>query len=84
MTARGLVAFQYAEIPGLVVLQKLALELLALGLTMWLLIELYRLITRGHADFVTPVVRVGLAVAILQSIGFIGTVFGSFAESTLR
>ena len=80
MSGQALFAYQYSQIPGLAMLQGLAAKLLALALVSWLLVELYRFLTRGSADFVTPVVRVGLAVIVVQSIGFIGDFFGGIAE----
>jgi hypothetical protein len=81
VSGQELFAYHYHQIPGLTVLQGLAVKLLGLALVLWLLIELYRFITRGSADFVTPVVRVGLALLVVQSIGLVGDFFGGLAET---
>jgi hypothetical protein len=61
-----------AELPGFGTLQHLGTRLFLVALLVWLLIELYRAIHGQAYDFVTPVMRVGLGVLLLQSLDALG------------
>jgi hypothetical protein len=80
MNGTDLVLIQYHALPGLAYLQSLGSRVLSLALVLWLLVEMYRLLTRGSCDFVTPIVKIGIAIAVVQSIAGIGSALGSTAE----
>lgn len=81
MKGASLVALSYAEIPALSVLRGFASTVLGLSLSIWLLIELYRLLTRGQADFVTPVIRVGLGFAAVSALPSLGPAVAGMFET---
>jgi hypothetical protein len=75
-----LVLIQYRNLPGLSELQALGAEVLGLALLLALAVEMYHLLVRGSCDFITPILRIGLAFAVIQNIEGLGRFLGGTAE----
>lgn len=80
MSGMDLVTVRFGQIPGLSYVQGLGTQILAFALLAWLGLELYRFLTRGTCDFATPIVHVGLAVAIVHGIPSLGGALGGAAQ----
>ena len=72
-----LITSSYSEIQGFGVLKSLGTTLLSLALVIYMAVEMYKLILNGRADFLTPIIKIGAAIIILNSIVPIGDFFSS-------
>jgi hypothetical protein len=82
MAGSTLVSVNIQDVPGLQVLQGFSSSVLGLSLSVWLVLELYRLLVRGQCDFVTPIVRVGIGFAVVGSLPWIGDAVSGLFQST--
>jgi hypothetical protein len=73
MDTSRIVVTAYDKIPGIGTFQGLGTSLLMLALSIYMVIELYKFLTRGHADFVTPIIKIGAAIIVINSIIPIGS-----------
>lgn len=72
MESGNLITLAYDQIQGLGMLQSLGTTLLSLALAVYMLVELYKLIMSGQADFVTPIIKIGAALIIVNALIPIG------------
>jgi len=72
MEGGNLITLAYDQIQGLGMLQSLGTTLLSLALAIYMLVELYKLIMSGQADFVTPIIKIGAALIIVNALIPIG------------
>jgi hypothetical protein len=74
-----LITASYSSIAALGTLQSVGITMLSVALAVSLIIQLYRHVVGGQSDFITPIVRVGLAIACLTLIRPIGDFFAGSA-----
>ena len=72
-----LITSSYSQIEGFATLQGLGSALLGTALATWMLVALYRFLNHGQADFVTPILKIGAAMIVLNTIQPIGDFFAS-------
>lgn len=77
MDAYQLITSAYSQVAGIATVQNLGSALLGLALAAWMLYELYRFLVAGQADFMTPILKVGGAILVLQAIVPIGDLLSS-------
>ena len=79
MESGSLITLAYDQIGGLGMLQSLGTTLLSLALAVYMLVELYKLTVNGQADFLTPVLKIGAAMLIVNAL----VPLGSFLSEAL-
>jgi len=72
-----LVSINLRDVAVFGALQSVGQKLLLLGFVAWLVVETYKLITRGQCDYLTPCVRVATGALLLTSLPQIHAVIAS-------
>ena len=72
-----LITSSYSEIQGFGMLRAVGSSLLGLALVIYMAVEMYKLLNNGRADFLTPLIKIGAAMIILNCIVPIGDFFSS-------
>jgi hypothetical protein len=79
--AYQLITSAYSQVAGIATVQGIGSALLGLALAAWMLHELYRFLVAGQADFVTPILKVGGALLVLNAIVPLGDALSSGMRS---
>ena len=80
--AKNVISIAYDQIAGLGALQTLGGSILGAALGIYMVIELYRLVTTGRCDMVTPIIKIAGAILILYSLVPIGNFISDAMQST--
>lgn len=74
---RDIMEQSFNQVKGLGALQNFGTQLISAALIILVMIEMYKLITRGQADFLTPIVKVGLALLVLNYLPLVASLAAS-------
>ena len=80
--SQNVISIAYNQIPGIGILQTVGFSIMGAALAIYMVIELYKLLTVGRCDFITPIIKIAGAMAILYALVPIGT-FLSAAMQTV-
>ena len=80
MNAAELLEVQYQNLPALDILRATANWILGLALPLWLGIELSKLRHSPSCDLLTPILRIGFATAVVNSIPWIGALLTEIGQ----
>jgi hypothetical protein len=71
--AKSLFMINYSDIPGIDTMRSVGMVLLTIALFVHMIVQMYKFVSTGKADFLTPILKIGIAMLIMNSLEAIGS-----------